>query len=52
MQALGDEMTATGRPIDDEELVYIITRLDIDFSPINLILPPKTPDPPPMSLSR
>lgn len=35
MQALGDEMATTGRPLDDAELVeYILTSLDLDFNPI------------------
>jgi hypothetical protein len=35
MKALGDEMAAVGRPLDDEELIeYIITRLDEDNTPL------------------
>lgn len=35
MKALGDDMAAAGRPLEDEELVeYIITGLGKDFSPI------------------
>ena len=35
MRALGDEMAAAGKPIDDEELVsYICTGLDIEFNPV------------------
>ena len=35
MRALGDEMAAAGRPLEDEELVeYILTGLDLDFNPI------------------
>lgn len=33
MKSLGDEMVATGKPLDDEELVeYIITRLGEEYS--------------------
>lgn len=35
MRALGDEIAATGKPIDDEELVaYIINGLDSEFDPV------------------
>jgi uncharacterized membrane protein YgcG len=35
MKSLGDEMAATGRPLDDEELTeYIITGLDEDYTPL------------------
>lgn len=35
MWTLGDEMDATGRPLNDDELVdYIITGLNMDFNPI------------------
>nr|CAE04324.1 OSJNBb0016D16.15 [Oryza sativa Japonica Group] len=35
MRALGDEMAAAGRPLDEEDMVqYIISGLDEDFSPI------------------
>ncbi|WVZ53456.1 hypothetical protein U9M48_004396 [Paspalum notatum var. saurae] len=35
MRALGDEMAAAGRPLEDDELVeYILTGLDLDFNPI------------------
>jgi hypothetical protein len=35
MKALGDEMAAVGRPLDDEELIeYIITSLDEEYTPL------------------
>jgi hypothetical protein len=35
MKALGDEMTASGRPLDEEELIeYIITGLDNEYTPL------------------
>jgi hypothetical protein len=35
MKALGDEMKAVGRSLDDEELVeYIITGLDEEYTPL------------------
>jgi hypothetical protein len=35
MKALGDEMAASGRPLDEEELVeYIITGLDDEYTPL------------------
>lgn len=35
MEALGDKMASTGKPLDDEEMVsYILTRLDVDYNPI------------------
>jgi hypothetical protein len=35
MQALGDQMVAAGRALEQEELVeYILTGLDEDFNPI------------------
>jgi hypothetical protein len=35
MKSLGDEMAATGRPLDDKELIeYIITGLDGDYTPL------------------
>jgi hypothetical protein len=35
MKALGDEMAASGRPLDEEELVkYIITDLDDEYTPL------------------
>jgi hypothetical protein len=35
MKALGDQMVAAGRPLEEEELVeYILTGLDADFNPI------------------
>ena len=42
MRALGDEMAAAGRPLEDEELVeYILTSLDLDFNPIVTSLVPR-----------
>jgi hypothetical protein len=35
MKALGDDMAAAGRPLEDEELVeYILTGLGEEFTPI------------------
>jgi hypothetical protein len=35
MKALGDEMAASGRPLDEEELIeYIITGLDNEYTPL------------------
>jgi hypothetical protein len=35
MKALGDEMAASGRPLDEEELIeYIITGLDDEYTPL------------------
>jgi len=35
MKALADDMAATGRKLEDEELVsYILTGLDLDFDPV------------------
>jgi hypothetical protein len=35
MKALGDEMKAVGRPLDDEELIeYILTVLDEEYTPL------------------
>jgi hypothetical protein len=35
MQALGDEMAAAGRPLEDEELVeYILTGLDDEYDSV------------------
>jgi hypothetical protein len=35
MKALGDDMAAVGRPLEDEELVqYIITGLDEEYTPL------------------
>ncbi|WVZ95274.1 hypothetical protein U9M48_041059 [Paspalum notatum var. saurae] len=43
MRALGDEMAAAGRPLEDDELVeYILTSLDVDFNPIVSALITKT----------
>jgi hypothetical protein len=43
LHALADEMSATGRPLDDDELVpYILTGLDVDFNPFVSSLITKT----------
>ncbi|KAF0915687.1 hypothetical protein E2562_037828 [Oryza meyeriana var. granulata] len=35
MQALGDKMAATGKPLDDEDLIaYIVNGLDADYDPV------------------
>jgi hypothetical protein len=35
MKALGNEMKAVGRPLDDEELIeYILTVLDEEYTPL------------------
>jgi hypothetical protein len=35
MKAIGDEMAASGRPLDEEELIeYIITGLDDEYTPL------------------
>lgn len=35
MRSLGDEMAATGKPLDDEEMMaYILNGLDTDYEPI------------------
>jgi hypothetical protein len=35
MKALGDEMAASGRPLDEEELLeYIIIGLDDEYTPL------------------
>lgn len=39
MKALGDEMAASGKPLDDEELVsYIINGLDHEYNPVTSAL--------------
>lgn len=35
MKALGDELAAAGRPVDDEEMVtFILVGLDFDYNPL------------------
>ncbi|WVZ90565.1 hypothetical protein U9M48_036856 [Paspalum notatum var. saurae] len=41
MKALGDQMAAAGKPLEDEEMVaYILNGLDADFNGLNLSLSP------------